>query len=386
MTHTTYGFDDVGDQAWLLLDAVRVSAYARAIREVVGPNDVVADIGTGSGVLAVLAAKAGARKVYAVELGGVADLAARVFRDNHVDDRIELLRGDARDVQFAEPPTVIVSETLGSFGIDENILALFKLLKPRCAPNVRFLPNTLRMYFAPVWDDGLAMELPRLSDIEGVDLGEVRKRLVQRPTAQYLNPNQLCGPGVCAASFALSEDELPKTYKATLSVERACKVNTIGSWFETDLTAGITLSTSPYLPRTSWMNIKFPLIPELTLSADSKLEIEIEPRLGGGRGLWSWTASVGSETRKGDVLSSSGGSLKDFAQQIGIGLVAGNSFLGSPQLDAWTAILNGDVGGSIESMAARLLAAKPGRYADLPDAREEVLRLLHACDAMAYER
>ena len=118
---TTFGFDDIAEQVWMLLDEVRVSAYAQAIRATVKPGDVVVDVGTGSGVLAVLAAKAGARKVYAIERGGIADLASRVFHDNGVADRIVLLRGDARDVVIPEPPNVIVTETLGSSDEEEIV-------------------------------------------------------------------------------------------------------------------------------------------------------------------------------------------------------------------------------------------------------------------------
>jgi predicted RNA methylase len=141
-----FAFDDIAEQAWLLLDSVRVAAYARAIRETVTADDVVVDVGTGSGVLAVLAAKAGARKVYAIERGGVADLAEQVFRDNGVSDRIELLRMDARDAQFAEPPTVIVTETLGALGIEEDIVSLLKLLRARCAPNVKLIPCSMQAF------------------------------------------------------------------------------------------------------------------------------------------------------------------------------------------------------------------------------------------------
>ena len=51
----------------LLTDAVRVDAFADAIARVVRPGDVVIDAGTGSGVLAVLAARAGAKQVIAVD-------------------------------------------------------------------------------------------------------------------------------------------------------------------------------------------------------------------------------------------------------------------------------------------------------------------------------
>src|SRR5687767_7106476 len=51
----------------MLADAPRNDFYARAIRETVRPGDVVLDIGTGSGLLAMLAAQAGAARVVACE-------------------------------------------------------------------------------------------------------------------------------------------------------------------------------------------------------------------------------------------------------------------------------------------------------------------------------
>src|SRR5437763_10778662 len=60
----------------LLADSVRTDAFARAIATVVGPDDVVLDLGSGTGVLAILACRASARRVFAVERGHIADVAA----------------------------------------------------------------------------------------------------------------------------------------------------------------------------------------------------------------------------------------------------------------------------------------------------------------------
>ena len=74
----------------MIHDRRRVEAFRAAIEAAVQPGDVVLDIGTGTGLLACLAARAGARKVYAVEEGGIATVAAGVVADNGYDDREQL--------------------------------------------------------------------------------------------------------------------------------------------------------------------------------------------------------------------------------------------------------------------------------------------------------
>lgn len=386
MTDGPFGFDDLSEQAWLLLDGVRVSAYARALRATVTKDDVVVDVGTGSGVLAALAAKAGARKVYAIERGGVAELASRVFRENGVADRVELLRVDGRDARFAEPPTVIVTETLGSFGIDEDIAALLKLLRPRCAPSVKIIPHTLRLMIAPVCDPALAEQLDQLYEIEGVSLRCVRDRLGQRMRVRRIAAELLAGEPVCASSLRLSHDGLPDSYRARLQVTRAGVTNVLAGWFEADLAPGVTLSNAPDAPKTSWMQVTLPLDPPLRVERGMVIEVELRPRVTAGRSLHTWSATLDDgERRHGDALASSGGSLEDFARQLGFELASGERLVGSSTLAAWNAISEGSLRPPfepIDTLAARLLSAMPERYADLGDAREEVVALLDACRAL----
>ena len=56
-------------------DAVRNQAYRRALEAAVREQSVVLDVGTGTGLLARYAARAGARRVYAIEQSPIAEIA-----------------------------------------------------------------------------------------------------------------------------------------------------------------------------------------------------------------------------------------------------------------------------------------------------------------------
>ena len=106
----------------MICDRVRTGAFRRAIDSVVRPGDIVLDVGAGSGILSVFAARAGAARVYAVERTSAAVLAQELAAANGVAEIVQVIHGDVIDVELPERVDVIVSEWLGGFGIDEGML------------------------------------------------------------------------------------------------------------------------------------------------------------------------------------------------------------------------------------------------------------------------
>ena len=135
----------------MLHDDRRTGDYLAALAQAVQPGDVVLDIGTGSGVLAIAAARAGARHVYAVEASDIAEVAERVFAVNDVADRITLVAGWSRQIELPEPADLLVSEIIGNEPFEEEILettldARRRLLKP----DARLIPNALTLFARPL--------------------------------------------------------------------------------------------------------------------------------------------------------------------------------------------------------------------------------------------
>jgi len=140
-------FDHAHIHIAMLNDTMRTETYLAAIRAGIRPDDVVVEIGTGSGVLAIAAALAGAKHVYAIEAGAVADAAQANFAANGVADRVTLVRGWSNQVTLPERGDVLISEIIGNDPFGEGVLrftldARARLLKPEA----RLLPDRLRTF------------------------------------------------------------------------------------------------------------------------------------------------------------------------------------------------------------------------------------------------
>src|SRR5688500_17948717 len=104
----------------MLADRVRMDAYEAALARVVRPGSVVLDIGTGTGMMALIACRLGARRVYAVDPGDSVHLARAVARSAGFADRIELIQDVSTRVELPERADVVVSDLRGVLPLFEQ--------------------------------------------------------------------------------------------------------------------------------------------------------------------------------------------------------------------------------------------------------------------------
>lgn len=103
-----------------LIDRPRTRAFHRAIKSVITPESIVLDLGSGTGIMSLFAARAGARKVYAVERDRKsAQWLAGIFESNGYGDIIHPIVADARQVVPPEKVNVIICEMVATGLIEE---------------------------------------------------------------------------------------------------------------------------------------------------------------------------------------------------------------------------------------------------------------------------
>ncbi len=135
----------------MLNDLARTKGFLAAIEEAVKPGDVVVDVGTGTGVLAIAAARAGARRVYAIEATSIGQVAELMFEANGLADRIQLLQGRSTRLDLPEKADVLISEIIGSAPLSEQVLETFLDARARyLKPGARLVPERLAGYGVPV--------------------------------------------------------------------------------------------------------------------------------------------------------------------------------------------------------------------------------------------
>ncbi|MBF6061660.1 class I SAM-dependent methyltransferase [Nocardia terpenica] len=107
-------------------DTIRVEAFERAVRRH-APGRTVLDIGTGADAnWALVAAEAGATRVWAVEaLPEAAEKARALVAERGFDHIITVLTGTSREIDLPERVDVCVSETIGTIASSEGICAVF---------------------------------------------------------------------------------------------------------------------------------------------------------------------------------------------------------------------------------------------------------------------
>jgi type III protein arginine methyltransferase len=271
----------------MLADQTRNRAFARALRARVRPGATVMDLGSGSGIWAVYAARLGAKRVVAVEKQPLlVPVIERFARDNGVADRVVVANRESRQLDLPRSFDVIVSETVGIEAFDEDIVAVLADARRRFLKRGGFLvPEGLALAARPAHlPDPLGVRPPLLRD------GGFRALVVHAPSA--MPPDRFLPLSRAATLLRVDlRTALPPVattgLRASYRMADATRVDCFGIWAEIALAPRVHLATRD---ASSWGLTYFPVEP--FPKGPCRLDFELSL---GERRAWraTWTGASG---------------------------------------------------------------------------------------------
>lgn len=302
----------ISHQRSMLEDHKRTGAYYRAMLENKQQfkDKVVLDVGTGSGILAMFAARAGAKKVYAVEATSMAQNARALVRANNLQDIVTVIQGTIETVELPEKVDIIVSEWMGYLLLRESMLDSVLVARDRyLKPGGALYPSHARMYWAPIqatkasehveeyhkimehWE-WFATDMKKLYGIDMTALTDAYDREQEFIQLSYgdwadVRPGQLLGKPIVSKTLDLHTvtlEELKAGFsgEGATALDRANPIDAICSWFDVSFRGSsanpcatqVDLSTAPDdTGATHWGQTVFYLNPPLEPKAGDKLHL-----------------------------------------------------------------------------------------------------------------
>ena len=215
---------------------------------------MVLDIGAGTGIMSLLACRAGARKVYAVEVGDASGVAGEIARANGLADRIELVQAKSTDITLPERADVIVSDLRGVLPLlQHHIPSILDARRRHLAPGGTMIPqrDELRIGLVETAKETERLIAPWTKERFGFEMGAARQIVTNTWDRTFLRPEQLLGdpaPWVTLDYEAIESPDVGAT--VTLTATRAGAAHGLAVWFDAVLCDGIGYSNAPGMPET----------------------------------------------------------------------------------------------------------------------------------------
>jgi type I protein arginine methyltransferase len=291
-------FADLYQHDRMLADRPRMDAYWAGISKHISEGDVVIDLGTGSGVLALFAARQGAR-VHAVEHGPIIDAAREVARANGVTT-IEFHQLHSGRLELPEKVDAIIHEQIGDALFDEHVVANIADLRDRLLkPGGHVFPSRLRLFVEPVQlQEPYRAPYAWQQETHGVSFAALERFGDTQGHAYYYRTFRpfpfdrfLCRPEpVVSIDLDLANrSDLPTRIEYERPVEREGLLDGFAVYFAVHFDDEIGFSSSPDAPPTSWGTPLLRVSPRRVAPGESiRLELTADDLADPATWRWPW--------------------------------------------------------------------------------------------------
>lgn len=279
----------------LLRDKARNTMFYDALKRHVTRDTRVLDIGAGSGVWAIAAAKLGAKSVTAIEQDSTMIPVIRAHaRENGVLEKIEIVHGNSLQINLRHKYELIVTETIGNQAFDEGIIrTMIDARKRFLARNGSIIPQKIALVAAPAH---LKTETEMPSGVP-VKTDYLESLVFNLPSAVIdKNHLEILAAGVRLLDVDLREIEAEPAQQSLIgrwNLKDLSAANVVALWAESELADGIVLDT---FKTTSWPSVVCRFRP-----LDQE-DGELEFNLNFNAKAYTW--AVGASSAPGEKLQS----------------------------------------------------------------------------------
>jgi len=280
MTSKDYYFDSYahfGIHEEMLKDEVRTLTYRNSMwhNKHLFKNKIVLDVGCGTGILSMFAAKAGAKQVIGVDMSGIVEQAKKIIEVNGLSDKITIIRGKVEEITLPEgvdKVDIIISEWMGYCLFYESMLDTVLYARDKwLAPDGLMFPDRATLYVTAIEDRQYKDDkINWWDDVYGFDMSCIRKVALSEPLVDVVDRNQ-----VVTNSCLLKEIDIQTCTKADipfespfhLQVKRNDYIQALVTFFNIEFTKchkRVGFSTAPEAPYTHWKQTVFYLEDYLT--------------------------------------------------------------------------------------------------------------------------
>lgn len=269
----------------MLKDVQRTTSYRDAMyrNKHMFAGKVVLDVGCGTGILSMFAAKCGAKKVIGIDCSSIAVQAREIVKLNGFENVITILRGKVEEQQIDEKVDIIISEWMGYFLLYESMLNTVLYARDKWGtPDVKLLPDRANMYVLGISDEQYVEQKFKVWDqVQGFDFSYFKRLSYIEPLIDTVEPNQIITNTAPLFSFHLNTvtvKQLDFSSSFSLIAQRNDVIHALAVHFDTPFTAGhdaVVLDTSPLIAPTHWRQTVLYLINPLHVQKGEKIDCKM---------------------------------------------------------------------------------------------------------------
>jgi type I protein arginine methyltransferase len=364
----------------MISDAPRLKAYEKAIARGVRAGDVVAEIGCGPAVFAILACQAGAKRVYAIETEDIIDVAKQIAAANGFADRIQFYQSDSRKVELPERVNVIVSDLRGVLPLIGGAVASLQDARKRfLVTNGVLIPRRDVLKAAVIEAEKFYSSLtsPWKTCVSEVELSIPLQLVLNTSHGTRVKLEQLMSAPEELCTLDYMDNSGPDVSgKLAFRANRNGTAHGICVWFETELYEDIGFSAGPESPMI-YGQLFLPWLEPVEVAEGQEIMVTLHANLVGKDYLWRW------ET---EIAGAGGGKKIHFRQSAFEGLTVSSHTLRRHAVDHVPVLtaegeaerfLLGAMDGraSLEEIAKKAAVRFPGVYSSHEVAFERVAEL-----------